>query len=169
MSEKHAVVQGAVCQCQFGQKTDKIKVLSHKKEYANDPEGTQKLIVTTLEVGSTTLENNTFGNCPKMGNPPPPCKPVITEWKDFYKKVTLSNGGNLILENSKAVCAIAGTPCIKIIDHGQRTNACPQNFKNANIDILRQINPLVNHLKMYKKSAQHLEIETTHQTPKNNT
>ncbi|MFK7048333.1 hypothetical protein FLACOL_01263 [Flavobacterium columnare] len=168
MSEKHVVVQGAKCQCQYGQMPDKIKVLSHKKEYANDPKGSQKLIVTTQEIGSATLEKNTFGNCPKMGNPAPPCKPVITEWKNFYKKVTLSNGGNLILENSKAVCAIAGTPCIEIIDHGQRTNASPQNFKNANKDILKQINPLVNPLKMYKKSALHQEIETAHQSPNNN-
>ncbi|MFK7033270.1 DUF4280 domain-containing protein [Flavobacterium oreochromis] len=144
MAEKHIVVQGAICKCQFGQTTDKIKVLSHQKEYANDKEGTKKLIVTTKEIGSSTFEKNTFGNCPKMGNPPPPCKPMITEWKDFYKNVTLSNGGNMIIETSKTVCAIAGTPCIEIIDHGQRTEASLQNFKNVNKDVIRQINPLIN-------------------------
>ncbi|MFK7001285.1 DUF4280 domain-containing protein [Flavobacterium oreochromis] len=138
MAEKHIVVQGAICKCQFGQTTDKIKVLSHQKEYANDKEGTKKLIVTTKEIGSSTFEKNTFGNCPKMGNPPPPCKPMITEWKDFYKNVTLSNGGNMIIETSKTVCAIAGTPCIEIIDHGQRTEASLQNFKNVNKDVIRQ-------------------------------
>ncbi|HEX8575151.1 MAG TPA: PAAR-like protein [Flavobacterium sp.] len=107
--------------------------------------------MTTKEIGGTTLEKNTFGNCTKMGNPPPPCKPMITEWKDFYKDVTLSNGGNTILENSKAVCAIAGTPCIEIIDHGQRAEASTQNFKNANKEVHKQINPLVSPEDMYKK------------------
>lgn len=153
MAEKHIVVQGAMCKCQFGQVPDKIKVLSHKKEYANDKDASKKLIVTTKEIGGTTLENNTFGNCPKMGNPPPPCKPMITEWKDFYKDVTLSNGGNIILEDSKAVCAIAGTPCIEIIDHGQRAEASQQNFKNANQDVQQQINPLIDSESMYKEQA----------------
>ena len=73
-------------------------------------------------MGGLTLEGNTFGNCLKKGgNPLPPCISVITEWKDFYKRITLSNGGNILLEDSKAICAVAGTPCIEIIDHGQRT------------------------------------------------
>ena len=42
MAEKHIVVQGAMCKCQFGQAPDKIKVLSHKKEYANDKKRFQK-------------------------------------------------------------------------------------------------------------------------------
>ncbi|AQX10179.1 DUF4280 domain-containing protein [Elizabethkingia ursingii] len=159
MSEKHIVVQGAMCKCQFGQVPDKIKVLSHKKEYANDKNASKKLIVTTREIGAATLENNTFGNCPKMGNPPPLCKPMITEWKDFYKEVQLSNGGNIIMEDSKAVCAIAGTACIEIIDHGQRTEACKQNFKNADKDVHQQINPLVNPEKMYKKQPTHAGCE----------
>ena len=154
MAEKHIVVQGAVCKCQFGQLPDKIKVLSHKKEYANDKEASKKLIVTTKEIRGATLEKNTFGNCPKMGSPPP-CKPMITEWKDFYEAVTLSNGGHIILEDSKAVCAIAGTPCIEIIDHGQKAEASQQNFKNANKEVHKQINPLVNPEEMYKKQPTH--------------
>lgn len=151
MSEKHIVVQGALCKCQFGQVPDKLKVLSHTKEYANDKEASKKLIVTTKEIGGATLEKNTFGNCPKMGNPPPPCKPMITEWQDFYEGVLLSNGGNIILEDSKAVCAIAGTACINIIDHGQRAEASQQNFENADKDVQQQINPLVNPEEMYNK------------------
>lgn len=155
MAEKHILVQGALCKCQFGQLPDKLKVLSHKKEYANDKDASKKLIATTMEIGATTLEKNTFGNCIKMGSPPPPCKPMITEWKGFYKEVVLSNGGNILVEDSKAVCAIAGTPCIEIIDHGQRTEASKQNFKNADKDVQQQINPLVNPEKMYKKQLTH--------------
>lgn len=143
MSEKHIVVHGAQCKCQFGQAPDKLKVLSHQKEYANDKAASKKLIVTTKEIGGATFEKNTFGNCTKMGSPPPPCKIMVTEWQDYYEKVQLSNGGCIILESSKAICAVAGTPCIEIIDHGQRAEASEQNFKNADQDVQQQINPLV--------------------------
>ena len=153
MAEKHIVVQGALCKCQFGQTPDKLKVLSHQKEYANDRAASKKLIVTTKEVGAATFEKNTFGNCTKMGSLPPPCKVMVTEWQNFYDKVQLSNGGYIILEDSKAVCEISGTPCIEIIDHGQRAEASQQNFKNANQDVQQQINPLIDSESMYKEQA----------------
>lgn len=140
MSEKTIVVEGAICKCQFGNLPDKLKVLSHAKEYANN----QKLIVTTMEIGATTLEKNCFGTCPKLGTPPPPCKPAITEWKDYYEEVVLENGGYIILENSKAVCAISGTPCIEILHHGQISEPCQQNFDNADRDVQGQLNPMAN-------------------------
>lgn len=151
MAEKHIVVQGALCKCQFGQAPDKLKVLTHQKEYANDKNASKKLIVTTKEIGAATFEKNTFGNCTKMGSPPPPCKIMVTEWQNFYDKVQLSNGGHIILETSKAVCAIAGTPCIEIIDHGQRAEAGQQSFKNSDKDVHQQINPLVGPEEMYEK------------------
>lgn len=150
MAEKHIVVQGAMCKCQFGQAPDKLKVLSHQKEYANDKNASKKLIVTTKEIGGATFEKNTFGNCTKKGGPPPPCKIMVTEWQKFYEKVQLSNGGYIILEDSKAICAVAGTPCIEIIDHGQKAEASQQNFKNADKDVQQQINPLVDTESMYK-------------------
>lgn len=153
MAEKHIVVQGAMCKCQFGQAPDNLKVLTHQKEYANDKIAAKKLIVTTKEIGAATFEKNTFGSCLKMGSPPPPCKIMVTEWQNFYDKVQLSNGGYIILEDSKAVCAIAGTPCIEIIDHGQRAEASQQNFKNADQDVQQQINPLVDSESMYKEQS----------------
>lgn len=153
MAEKHIVVQGAMCKCQFGQAPDNLKVLTHQKEYANDKSAAKKLIVTTKEIGAATFEKNTFGSCTKMGSPPPPCKIMVTEWQNFYDKVQLSNGGYIILEDSKAVCAIAGTPCIEILDHGQRAEASKQNFKNADQDVQQQINPLVDSESMYKEQS----------------
>lgn len=151
MAEKHIVVQGAICKCQFGQALDNLKVLTHQKEYANDKSASKKLIVTTKEIGTATFEKNTFGSCSKMGSPPPPCKVMVTEWQNFYDKVQLSNGGYIILEDSKVVCAVAGTPCIEILDHGQRAEASQQNFKNADQDVQQQINPLVDSESMYKE------------------
>ncbi|ASE62316.1 DUF4280 domain-containing protein [Chryseobacterium indologenes] len=150
MAEKHIVVQGATCKCQFGQAPDKLKVLTHQKEYANDKDASKKLIVTTKEIGGATFEKNTFGNCTKHGGPPPPCKIMVTEWQNFYDKVQLSNGGFIIVEDSKAVCAVAGSPCIEIIDHGQRAEASQQNFKNADPEVQQQINPLVDAEEMRK-------------------
>lgn len=160
MAEKHIVVQGAMCKCQFGQAPDNLKVLTHQKEYANDKSAAKKLIVTTKEIGAATFEKNTFGNCTKMGVPPPPCKIMVTEWQNFYDKVQLSNGGYIILEDSKAVCAIAGTPCIEIIDHGQRAEASQQNFKNADQDVQQQINPLINPNEMFEEEPTHEGLES---------
>ncbi len=41
MAEKHIVVQGATCKCQFGQAPDKLKVFTHQKEYANDKDASK--------------------------------------------------------------------------------------------------------------------------------
>ena len=139
MSEKFIVVQGAECKCQFGSTTDKLKVLSHEKEYANDKSMSKKLIATTKEIGSATFERNTFGKCFKTDSA---CKPSVTEWQDYYEEVVLSNGGYILLESSKAVCAVAGSPCIEIVDPGQITEASKQNFENADREVHNQLNPL---------------------------
>lgn len=141
MSEKYVVVQGASCKCQFGTATDKLKVNSHQKEYANDEGGLKKLIVTTKELG-TTFYNNSFGVCTKMGGTPPPCKPSVTDWMNFYERLTLSNGGQIILEDSKATCAIAGTPCIEIVNNGQVAEPRAENFKQEDKDIQNQLMPV---------------------------
>ncbi len=161
MSEKFIVVQGAVCKCRFGTTPDKLKVLSHKKEYANDRDAAQKLIVTTKEIGAATLEKNTFGSCAKMNNNP--CKPVITEWEDFYKDIILSNGGSMLLEDSKATCIVAGSSCIEIVDHGQITELSLQNFINADSEIQSQLNPLVDIRAMMKPQLKHEGIEDSNQ------
>lgn len=145
MSEKHVVVQGAICECQFGFVPDTLKVISHQYEYANDKDGSQKLIATTLEVGQP-FQAKTFGQCKLQptGSSYKPCQPAITEWTGFYENVTLKNGGKIITEDSKATCAIAGSPCVKISNHGQIAEASQQNMDNADEDTQAQLNPMVN-------------------------
>lgn len=144
MAEKHIVVQGATCQCKFSetQKTDVLKVKTHSKHYANDKDGSDKLIATTKEIGQT-LEANTFGNCKLQptGSSYKPCQAVITEWKDFYDKVTLSNQGKILLEDSKATCPIGGPDCITIKKHGQTAEPSQQNIKNADKQVLAELLP----------------------------
>jgi hypothetical protein len=65
MAEKHIVVQGAQCMCNFGTAPDKLKVLTNQKEYANDKEGSQKPIATTMDIG-TTFEKICLVHVPKQ-------------------------------------------------------------------------------------------------------
>lgn len=147
MSEKHIIVQGAACKCNLSEDssmTDKIKVKSQTKHFANDKEGSEKLIATTRDIGAT-LEKNTFGKCQNQpaGNSFLPCMVDITEWKNFYDKISLSNQGKILLEDSKATCKKGVPNCIEIINHGQIAEPVKQNFENANPDIQNKINPIL--------------------------
>ncbi|MBF4505749.1 DUF4280 domain-containing protein [Flavobacterium sp. JLP] len=158
MSGKHVVVQGATLKCKFSvePKTDILKVKTQKKHYANDKDAEKKLIATDKEIGQT-LEKNTFGKCKMQPNGHGdylPCQAVITKWSGFYEKVTLSNQGKILLEDSKATCPIGGSDCITVDKHGQKAEVSKQNVKNANPAVQKQINPLVDITEL-------LEIEHT--------
>jgi len=147
MSEKHIVVQGATLKCKFSvdPKTDILKVKSQEKHYANDKDAEKKLIATDKEIGQT-LEKNTFGKCKMQPNGSGdflPCQASITKWSGFYEKVTLSNQGKILVEDSKGTCPIGGPDCIEVDKHGQKAEAGKQNFKEADPEIHSQINPMV--------------------------
>ncbi|WJS92802.1 DUF4280 domain-containing protein [Flavobacterium johnsoniae] len=146
MSGKHVVVQGATLKCKFSEKpqTDILKVKSQSKHFANDNSAKKKLIATTKETGQT-LEKNTFGNCKLQptGSSYKPCQAVISKWSAFYEKVTLSNQGQILLEDSKGACPIGGPDCILVTKHGQEAEPSKQNVKNARELLSNQINPLV--------------------------
>lgn len=145
MSDKAIVVHGATVKCQFSvaPQTDTLKVLSHSKEYANDKDGEKKLIATTKEIGQT-LEKNTFGNCKMQPNGTSynPCQAVINEWQEPYDKVTLSNKGKILLEDSKATCPIGGEGCITITKHGQKAEPSKQHVRSKDENKSDAINPL---------------------------
>jgi hypothetical protein len=147
MSEKHVVVHGATCKCKFSvdPQTDILLVKSQSKHFANDKGADKKLIASTKELGQT-LQKNTFGNCKLQptGNSFKPCQAVITKWSKFYEKVTLSNQGKILVEDSKATCPIGGPDCIEITKHGQKAEVGKQQMRKADSDILKQINPFLN-------------------------
>ena len=154
MSEKHIVVQGATVKCKFSvePKLDKLKVKTQSKHYANDKDAADKLIATDNDIGQT-LEKNTFGKCKMQPNGSGdflPCQAVITKWSGFYEKVTLSNQGKILLEDSKATCPIGGPDCILIDNHGQKAEVSEQNVKKANPQVNSQINPLVDVTELYE-------------------
>lgn len=140
MAEKHLVVQGATCLCNFGTSPDKLKVLTHQREYANDKDSEKKLIASTKDIGST-MEKNTFGSCSKQNNKA--CTAVVSEWSGFYEKTTLTNGGKILLEDSKATCPVGGKDCIKILEHGQTAEASQANAERAKPEVTKILNPAV--------------------------
>jgi hypothetical protein len=158
MSEKHVVVQGATCKCKFSvePKVDKLKVKSQTKHYANDKEGSTKLIASDKDIGAT-LEKNTFGKCKKqpVGNDYLPCVVQITKWSKPDEKMTLSNKAKALLEDSKGTCPMGAPDCIEITKHGQVTEPGKQNAKNANPDVQNKINPLLNLKAMEKPKLRH--------------
>ncbi|KLT67166.1 DUF4280 domain-containing protein [Pedobacter sp. BMA] len=153
MSQKEIVVQGATCQCKYGTAPDKLKVLTQEKHYVNDMDGGQKLIASHVDIGMT-FEKNTFGQCKLQpnGGGYNPCVPALTEWKEQYKDMVLINSGQVLVEDSKGVCSISGSPCISITKTGQKGQPSQQNVDNADEDQQSQINPLVNMKELNKQS-----------------
>jgi hypothetical protein len=145
MSQKEIIVQGATCQCQFGTTTDKLKVLTQQKHYVNDKDGAQKLIASHVDIGMT-FEKNTFGQCKLQPIPGgfKPCMPALTEWKAMYKDMVLINSGQVLVDDSKGVCTISGSPSIFFAKTGQKGQPSQQNIDNADEEQQSQINPLVN-------------------------
>lgn len=147
MANKYVVVQGATLKCEFSVApiTDVLKVLTNSRHYANDHEAEKKLIATTKEIGQT-LEKNTFGKCKKQpsGNDYLPCSAQITKWSNFYEKVTLSNKGKMLLEDSKATCPMGAPDCISIVKHGQKAELTKIHIMETDTVIMNQINPLLN-------------------------
>ena len=145
MSGKYVVVQDALCECEFGDFPDKLKVLSHQKFYANDNKASKKAIATTMEIGAATFEKNTFGQCKMqpMGSSFKPCQIVITKWEGAYEGAELANGGQVLTEDSKAICPMGGSPCISVLLHGQTNAAQSMESTETEDQVAEQVNPLV--------------------------
>ena len=127
MADKHFVVQGAACKCNFGGSPDKLKISANDRDYINDGDGSAKPIASNKDIGQP-LEAKTFGNCSITRSS---CSPSITQWQGFYEKVTLTNGGKILTEESKAICSVSGSPCISITFHGQTAAVTSTHFDNV--------------------------------------
>lgn len=142
MSLKQKVVQGALCQCQFGTTPDKLKVLTQQKYFINDFSGSSKLAATHKDIGPT-FEKNTFGSCKKMNNSP--CTASVTEWSGYYEKEKYSPpDGFILLEDSKATCPIGGKDCISILKTGQIGEPSENSIQDGDEELQSHINPVLN-------------------------
>ncbi|UGU14792.1 DUF4280 domain-containing protein [Sinomicrobium kalidii] len=161
MSSGKIVCQGAMCECQYGDFPDTLKVVSKHKEYVNETDGSEKMIATSMDIGQP-FEKKTFGQCKLQPTPGgyKPCQIQVTEWKDFYEKVTLSNGGNVLTEKSKAVCPIAGAPCISITFHGQTASPTSRQTEEKDEETHAMLNPFAAPPgKQEKKVKHHISAE----------
>ncbi|NML37600.1 DUF4280 domain-containing protein [Chitinophaga sp. G-6-1-13] len=138
MADKHFVVQGATCRCKFGSSIDKLKVTGNEKDYINDNDGNSKAIASTKDIGKP-FEAGTFGNCSITKGA---CSPGVTAWKDFYQKVTLTNGGKILTEDSTAACATGGPGSITIEHHGQQAAVSQAHFDKVEVESLSVLNPM---------------------------
>lgn len=137
MSQKHFVCNGAICQCQFGTAPDKLKV-KQTDFYINENEPKKKAIANTMDIGQP-FEANTFGTCSITRSA---CKPAITQWQGVHEQLDLENGGKPLLEDSKAICAVGGSPCVSISFHGQTAAVDPANVEKSDPRVQAQLNPL---------------------------
>lgn len=138
MADKHFIVQGALCKCNFGSMPAKIQV-STDAEYMNDASGNSKPVAGSNETGNPFLPG-TFGLCALTHKP---CIPNITQWQNALPGVTLSNGGKILTEKSTAVCAIPGSSCICIIHHGQTACITNKSTPESGSATRQALNPLV--------------------------
>lgn len=139
MAIKHLVVDGAICMCNYGVTPDFLKVISQKKEYANDAQGVKKLIAGTMDIGCP-FQAGTFGVCVKTRAV---CKSSVIQWSGYYSKTQLSNNGYPLLEDSKATCPVGGTDCIRIVFHGQITEINKPDLFAARPQVTKILNPAV--------------------------
>lgn len=145
MSKGHVIVDGALCKCKYGNMPDTFVVQTQQKGYINDGAGSKKLIGNTMDIGMP-LQAKTFGQCKLQPSSSGylPCIPAITQWQNFYNKVELDNTGQILTEKSKAICAIAGAPCVEFTWHGQTAAAGSSDMAQTNEQVQSQLNPLVN-------------------------
>jgi len=118
MANKHFVVQGAVCKCTFGNISTKLQV-TNTNEFMNDHSGATKPVASSNETGNP-FQPGTFGACTFSHSS---CMPAVVQWQGCSSNITLSNGGKVLTEDSTAICAVSGSPCISILYHGQTATA----------------------------------------------
>ncbi|PSL49719.1 putative chitinase [Chitinophaga niastensis] len=138
MADKHFVVQGAACKCNFGSAPDQLKVDVNDREYINDGDGSTKAIASNKDVGQP-FQAKTFGSCSVTRSS---CNPAVTQWEGVYQKVTLTNGGKILTEDSKAICTVSGSPCISITNHGQSAAVTSAHFDKVEVESLAALNPM---------------------------
>ncbi|WP_108866894.1 DUF4280 domain-containing protein [Aquimarina aquimarini] len=143
---EHLVCHGAICSCLFGDATDTLEVTTQDKNFINDDAGSEKLIATNMELGQP-FTAKTFGQCKLQpaGSSFKICQPMIQSWQGYTDKMQLSaNAGYPLLEGSKAVCAISGSPCVAIDFHGQVAAPSATAFEETRQEkaIAQQINPI---------------------------
>lgn len=146
MADKHFVVHGALCKCNFGSNPGRMLVAAHS-EYMNDGSGSLKPVASSAETGNPFMPG-AFGACTLSHTT---CIPNILQWKDALPGITLSNGGKILTEQSTALCAVSGSTCISILHHGQTALVANRRDYGSTAMYTAALNPLANHLQLHQK------------------
>lgn len=146
MTDKHFVVHGALCKCNFGSTPGRMLVAAHS-EYMNDGSGSLKPVASSIETGNPFMPG-AFGACALTHTT---CVPNILEWKEILAGITLSNGGKILTENSAALCAVSGSTCISILHHGQTALVTNRQADASTALYTSALNPLANQLQLHQK------------------
>lgn len=134
MEENYFVTDQAKCICKYGSSPGQLKVISHQLMIINHSD---KKIATSLDLGNP-FYIPFFVKCSIF--PSRPCSPNVVKWDNTYEGMRVSRG-NPLLPGSIATCAVAGTPCIQIVHHGQIELLGPPHVKNATAEFQSDLDP----------------------------
>lgn len=126
----------AQCMCKFGTAPGRLKVNSQELMFIN----ANKKIATSMDMNDCFYPPG-FSIC-KYSFPPRPCKVMVVQWTNFFKKMRLKGNGFPLMPDSKAVCAIAGVECIKIVNEGQIEILGESHAKNATAEHQGDLDPM---------------------------
>jgi hypothetical protein len=132
---KHYIVDGAKCTCKFGASPGMLKASSQKKVVIN----AGRRMATSKELQNTFYPPG-FGQC-NFSWPPKPCAPMITQWLNVFRFMRLPGGAFPLMPDSKGICAVSGTPCVEITDHGQIEIPGAAHAKNATAEHQSDLDP----------------------------
>lgn len=136
---KYFVIQKGMACCDKGAKFPNFKVVSHEKHYYNDEKGDTDYLAVTEDDLNFNPAAAPFGTCSvKNGNP---CAfAPAGKWTKTYDKVKIM-GKKPLTELSELMCAVGGK--IKVMKHGQQTEAGKSNVANANPKEQQTYNPIM--------------------------
>lgn len=129
------ITDQAQCKCKFGTAPGKLRVNSQELMFIN----ANKKIATSMDLKDCFYPPG-FVTC-KFSYPSRPCKVMVTQWTNLYEKMRLKGNAFPLMPDSKAICAVAGTECIEIIDEGQIEILGVSHAQNATAEHQGDLDP----------------------------
>lgn len=133
---KEFITDGALCMCQYGAAPGKLKVSFNDKVTINGG----KKIATNMDLGNC-FQPPGFGSCNQNPMMSKPCNPSVVQWSNAFEKLKIKSAAHPLMPNSKAICAIAGSECIQIQNHGQVAVLGTAQMNNSSAEHQTELDP----------------------------
>lgn len=130
------ITDKAKCMCKFGTAPGLLKVVGHELLYINK----NRKMATSKDLKECFYPPG-FATC-KYSYPPRPCKVMVVKWTNPYKKMRVNRDAYPLMPDSKAVCAVAGSECIEIINEGQVEILGAAHANNATAEHQGDLDPM---------------------------